>query len=397
MREAKADFPALAKGLSYLDWAASAQKPQEVLDAISEFERSSYANVHRGVYKLAERATQAFEDARGTVARFIGAATEETLFTSGTTGGINALARSLEPAINEGDEILVSIMEHHSNFVPWQQLARRRGAAFKTIPLTPTFRLDLDAARKLITARTKVIAVAHVSNVLGVINPIPELAALARANGALLVVDGAQAAPHTHIRVHELGCDAYAFSAHKLYGPTGVGALWVRKDLLETLEPPAFGGEMVREVTVEQTSWNDLPWRFEPGTPPITQAIGFASAIRYIERIGIDAIVRHERELIAYALEKLRSVPGLALLGPSDTHDRLGVFSFTLENVHPHDIAQTLDERGIAIRASHHCAQPLHCALGIDASARASIGIPTSREDIDRLVAALGEVRKVFG
>jgi cysteine desulfurase / selenocysteine lyase len=395
----RAEFPILqqqfgGKPLVYLDTAASAQKPREVLEAMRQFYEQSYANVHRGIYSLAEQATASYEEARETMAQFINAQPEEVIFTRGTTDGLNMIARAITQTLQEGDEILVSGMEHHSNFVPWQQLAMQHKLALKIIELTPDDTLDLEDMARKITSRTRVIAVMHVSNVLGTINPIRQIAQLAHQQGALLIVDGAQAVAHMPVDVKDLDADIYAFSSHKMYGPEGVGVLYGKRELLEKLPPATWGGEMVKQVTVEQTSWNDLPYKFEPGTPPITQAVGMAKAASFLQGIGMRRIERYEQELTEYTIQRLLQLPNLQVIGPR--HTRTGAISFSLLGIHAHDVAQILDSEGIAVRAGNHCTQPLHCSKGIDATVRISLGVYNTRDDIDKTIAALRKVQEIF-
>jgi cysteine desulfurase/selenocysteine lyase len=391
------DFPLLANSrLAYLDSAASTQKPQPVLDAMQRFYTTSYANVHRGIYPLAEQATAAYEAARQKVAKFINAQTAEVILTRGTTDSLNLLARALCANLVPGDEVVVTEMEHHSNFVPWQQLAKQKSLTLKVIAITPDDTLDMEDARTKITERTRVVAVTHVSNVLGTINPIQELARLAHARGAFLVVDGAQAVAHLKTDVKALDADFYAFSSHKMYGPDGVGVLYGRRELLEQLEPSAWGGEMVSEVKLEESTWNEVPYRFEPGTPPITQAVGLGAAIDYLQMIGMEKVMAHERDVATYALEQFNTLKGVRLLGPHDQSLRLGVFAFVVDSIHPHDVAQVLADNGVAVRAGSHCAGPLHSAKGLDATTRASIGLYTTQEDIDRLIAGLRKAQEIF-
>jgi cysteine desulfurase / selenocysteine lyase len=400
----RADFPILdqevnGKPLAYLDSAVTAQKPRQVLDAMTSFYETSYGNVHRGVYTLAERATEAFEGARERVARFVNApSSRELIFTRNATEGLNLVAyawglTNLGPA----DLVVVSELEHHSNFVPWQYIAKRTGAEFRMIPLTDSGELDLDALEALAAeGRIKVVATNLVSNALGTINPVERLAAWAHERDAIMVVDAAQAAPHMAIDVQALGCDFLAFSAHKLCGPSGVGALWGRRELLEEMEPFNLGGHMIRKVQFEETTWGDLPHKFEAGTSPIAEAVGFGAAVDYLTGVGLEAIEQHEHELAAYALERLRDVPGIVLYGPAPDR-RAGIVSFNMDGVHPHDVAQVLDWEGVAIRAGHHCCQPLMHRLGVAATNRASFYLYTLPEEIDRLTEGLFRVRKVFG
>jgi cysteine desulfurase / selenocysteine lyase len=400
----RADFPILAqeingKPLAYLDSAVTAQKPRQMLDAMTSFYETSYANVHRGVYALAERATEAFEGAREKVARFVNApSSREIIFTRNATEALNLVAYAWGFSnLGPGDVVVVTELEHHSNFVPWQYVAKRRGAEFRMIPLTESGELDLDALDGLAhEGQVKVVATNLVSNALGTINPVERLAAWAHEQGAIMVADAAQGAPHRKIDVQALGCDFLAFSAHKLCGPSGVGALWGRRELLEAMEPFNLGGHMIRKVQFEETTWGDLPHKFEAGTAPIAEAVGFGAAIDYVSAAGIEAIEQHEHELLAYALEKISDVPGIQLYGPS-ANRRAGIVSFNMEGVHPHDVAQVLDWEGVAIRAGHHCCQPLMQRLGVAATNRASFYLYTVPEEIDRLADGLFRVRKVFG
>jgi cysteine desulfurase / selenocysteine lyase len=400
----RADFPILAqevngKPLAYLDSAVTAQKPRQVLDAMTQFYETSYGNVHRGVYALAERATEAFEGARERIARFVNApSSRELIFTRNATEGLNLVAYAWGLTnLGPGDLVVVTELEHHSNFVPWQYIAKRTGAGFRMIPLTDSGELDIDALDEIAAdGRVKVVATNLVSNALGTINPVERLSSWAHERDAIMVVDGAQAAPHLAIDVQAIGCDFFAFSAHKLCGPSGVGALWGRRELLEEMEPFNLGGHMIRKVQFEETTWGDLPHKFEAGTSPIAEAVGFGAAVDYITAAGLEAIERHEHELAAYALERLRDVPGIVLYGPP-AERRAGIVSFNIEGIHPHDVAQVLDWEGVAIRAGHHCCQPLMHRLGVAATNRASFYLYTVPEEIDRLADGLLRVRKVFG
>ncbi|EKP94705.1 SufS family cysteine desulfurase [Thermaerobacter subterraneus] len=396
------DFPILqrtvhGRPLAYLDSAATSQKPAAVIDALAAFYRESNANVHRGIHTLAEEATAAYEGARARTAAFLGACEDEIVFTRGTTEALNMVAwgwafHHLQP----GDTILVTLMEHHSNLVPWQQVAARGGFQLRAVPLTPDGRLDTEAFTRLLEAhRPRVVALAHMSNVLGTINPVPELARQARAAGAVVVVDGAQSVPHLPVDVGSLGADFLAFSAHKMLGPTGLGVLYGRRERLAEMEPLLGGGGMIRRVEVDRSTWADPPQRFEAGTPPIAEAAAFTAALDYLQRLGLEAVAAHERELVRYAWERLQQVPGLVLYGPGPEH-RGGVLSFTLEGVHPHDLAQVLDGEGVAIRAGHHCTQPLHRHLGVVATARASFYIYNDRDDVDRLVDGIEKARRLL-
>ena len=399
----RADFPIFAqaihgKPLAYLDSAVSAQKPRQVLDTIREFYETSYGNVHRGVYTLSERSTEAYEGARGKVAAFVNAPSpREIVFTRNATEAINLVAYAWGLAtLGPGDVVVVTELEHHSNFVPWQYVAKRTGAEFRTIRLTDAGELDLDSLGDVDAGgNLKVVAANYVSNALGTINPVERLATWAHERGALMVVDAAQAAPHRRVDVQALGCDFLAFSAHKMCGPTSVGALWGRHELLAAMEPFNLGGHMIRAVKLEETTWGEVPAKFEAGTQPIAEAVGFGAAVDYLEEIGLEAIEQHEHELVAYALERMSELPGLTLYGPPP-EQRAGIVSFNVDGVHPHDVSQVLDYEGVAIRAGHHCCQPLMARLGVAATNRASFYLYTVPEEIDRLVGGLQKVRKVF-
>jgi cysteine desulfurase/selenocysteine lyase len=403
-RALRADFPILAqeingKPLAYLDSAVTAQKPRQMLEAMTSFYETSYANVHRGVYTLAERATEALEGARDKVARLVNAPSSRTLiFTRNATESLNLVAYAWGLTnLGPGDAVVVTELEHHSNFVPWQYIARRTGADFRMIPLTESGELDLASLDGIAaTGEIKVVATNLVSNALGTVNPVDRLTAWAHEHGAIMVVDAAQAAPHRAIDVQALGCDFLAFSAHKLCGPSGVGALWGRRELLEAMEPFNLGGHMIKKVQFEETTWGDLPHKFEAGTSPIAEAVGFGAAVDYITGVGLEAIEQHEHDLVTYALERLADVPGILLYGPPPER-RAGIVSFNMDGVHPHDVAQVLDWEGVAIRAGHHCCQPLMQRLGVAATNRASFYLYTVPEEIDRLVEGLLRVRKVFG
>jgi cysteine desulfurase/selenocysteine lyase len=397
----RADFPILGREvhgrpLVYLDSAASSQKPRAVIDAMSDYLSMHHANVHRGAHELSVEATDAYERARATVAAFIGAASpDEVVFTRGTTESINLVAYAWGQSLKPGDEIVLTVMEHHSNLVPWQLLAERSGATIRYAELTPEGRLDLDHLGSLIGTATRLVGVTHVSNTLGVMNPIAEIATLAHEAGALCLVDGAQATPHGGVDVDALGCDFYAFSAHKMCGPTGIGALWGRPELLEAMPPFQGGGEMISEVRLEGSTWAPVPAKFEAGTPAIAEAVGFGAAVEYLESVGLDAIRAHEEEIARYALDRLGELEHLRIVGP--TENRLGVISFLYGDIHAHDLATILDRRGVAIRAGHHCNQPLMEYLGVDATARASFYLYTTRAEIDTLVEALLAARDLFG
>jgi cysteine desulfurase/selenocysteine lyase len=400
----RADFPILAqeingKPLAYLDSAVTAQKPRQMLDAMTHFYETSYANVHRGVYSLAERATEAFEGAREKVARLVNApSSRELIFTRNATESLNLVAYAWGLTnLGPGDLVVVTELEHHSNFVPWQYVAKRTGAEFRMIPLTDGGELDLGALETIgAGGEVKVVATNLVSNALGTINPVERLTKWAHDQGAIMVIDAAQGAPHRVIDVQAIGCDFLAFSAHKLCGPSGVGALWGRRELLEAMEPFNLGGHMIKKVQFEETTWGDLPHKFEAGTSPIAEAVGFGAAVDYITGVGLEAIEQHEHELVSYALERLAEVPGIILYGPPPDR-RAGIVSFNMEGVHPHDVAQVLDWEGVAIRAGHHCCQPLMQRLGVAATNRASFYLYTVPKEIDRLAEGLLRVRKVFG
>jgi cysteine desulfurase/selenocysteine lyase len=400
----RADFPIFeqtfhGKSLAFLDSAASSQKPRQMLAAMQEFYETSYANVHRGVYQLAERATEALERSREKVRALMNApAAREVIFVRNATEGLNLVAYAWGlNNLGPGDVVLVTELEHHSNFVPWQYIARKTGAAFRMIPLDDEGELRLDALDELAGGeRVKVVAIGVVSNSLGTVNPVARLAAWAHEQGAIMVADAAQAAPHRRLDVQALGCDFVAISAHKMCGPSGVGALWGRAELLETMEPFLVGGHMIRSVKAEGTTWGELPHKFEAGTAPMAEAVGFAAAIDYLEDVRFDAIEQHEHDLAAYALDRLGELPWVTTYGPPPER-RAGIVSFNIDGVHPHDVAQVLDFEGIAIRAGHHCCQPLMARLGVAATNRASFYLYTIPEEIDRLVDALHIVKKTFG
>jgi cysteine desulfurase/selenocysteine lyase len=389
------DFPGLAGNWAYLDTAATAQKPQVVIDAIARAYGPDYATVHRGVYERSATMTLRFEEAREKVARFIGAPSpNEVVFLRGATEAINLIANSWGERLVAGDRILISALEHHSNIVPWQLLRDRTGIIIDVAPLTADGRIDEDALIAMLTPRTKLVAIAHVSNVLGGVADIARLAAAAHGVGALLLADGCQAAPRLAIDVAALGCDFYVFSGHKLYGPTGIGVLWGRAELLESMPPWQGGGAMIETVTFEKTTYAPPPGRFEPGTPHITGVMGLAAAIDYVEGIGLATIHAHEAELVAAARAALGQINSVTLFGPEAS---AGILSFAIEGVHPHDIGTILDESGVAIRAGHHCAQPLMALLGVPATARASFGIYNDLDDVARLVAGIERVTRIFG
>lgn len=404
MSKYRADFPILGQtvndeDLVYLDNAATSQKPQAVIDAIVNYYRNDNANVHRGVHTLAERATAQFEAVRQKVARFINAPTsEEIIYTKGTTEALNWVARSYgERFVKTGDEIVISYAEHHSNLVPWQELAKRVGATLKYLELTADGAVDLAKAEATITAKTAIVAVNQASNVLGVANPLEQIAQLAHQNDAILVVDGAQGAPHMVTDVQKMGADFYAFSGHKLLAPTGIGILWGKGELLAQMAPLEFGGEMIDWVELTQSSYKKAPLKFEGGTQNIEGVIGLGAALDYLEQVGMDKITAYEQELVAYVLPKLQAIPGLKIYGPKDPKKHTGVISFNLDQIHPHDVATALDMEGIAIRAGHHCAQPLMRYLDVAATARASFYFYNTKQDADRLVEALLLTKEFFG
>jgi cysteine desulfurase/selenocysteine lyase len=397
----RADFPVLHQQvhghpLAYLDNAASAQRPAAVIEAMAGYYRRDHANVHRGVHTLSQRATDAYEGAREKLRRFVNAgSTKEIIYTRGTTESINLVAQSwARPQLGPGDEVLVSHLEHHANIVPWQIVCGQTGASLKVIPMTHAGELDLAAAGELIGPRTKVLAVGHVSNALGTINPVRELAAMARRAGAVVVVDGAQGVPHMQVDVQALGCDFYAFSGHKMFGPTGIGALWGRRELLEAMPPWQGGGDMILSVSFEKTTYNELPWKFEAGTPIIAGAIGLGAAVDYLESLDLQSAHAWEAELLAHATEAVSAVPGLQIIGTA--RDKVAVVSFTLAGVHPHDIGTIVDHAGIAIRTGHHCAMPVMEYYGVPATARASFAFYNTKAEADRLAAALVQAREVF-
>ena len=397
----RADFPILARRihghrLVYLDSAGSSQAPEAVIRTVAEHARAHHANVHRGVYTLSEESSEHYEAARATVAGFIGAADRgEVIFTRGTTESINLVAGSFGEGFEPGDAIVLTEMEHHSNIVPWQLLAQRRGVELRWAPITDGGLLDMDAFRALIDERVRLVACVHVSNVLGTRNPVQEIAAAAHAVGARVLVDAAQSVPHLPFDVGALGADFVAFSGHKMLGPTGIGVLWARREILDAMPPWQGGGGMIRTVAREGSTWAAVPQRFEAGTPPIAQAIGLAEAVRYLQALGMERVAAHDAALVHTAIERLDEVPGLRLLGPRT--GRVAAIAFALDGVHAHDLATILDRRGVAVRAGHHCTMPLHARLGVTASARASFHVYNTPDDVDVLVEALLAAREVFG
>jgi cysteine desulfurase/selenocysteine lyase len=388
----RGDFPILervvnGRPLVYLDSAASSQRPRTVIEAMTRYYERNHANVHRSIHTLGEEATELYELARDRVQRFIGAASrEEVVFTRGTTDGLGLMAETIGRTLRAGDEIVVTELEHHSNLVPWQLVARDRGAVLKAVPVRADGTLDLGAYDRLLTPRTKVVAFAHVSNVLGTINPVLDMVRRARKVGAITVVDGAQAAPHLRLDMSVLECDFYVFSGHKMLGPTGIGVLYGRREILDRLEPGRGGSEMIKEVWIDHAQWNDLPWRFEPGTPPIAEAVGFTAAIEYLEKLGMERIAEHEASLAARAQNGLAALPGVRVFGPPAAEPRGAVVAFTVDGLHPHDVAALLDAEGIAVRAGHHCAMPLMRCLGVVGTSRASFSVFNSPDEVDLLV-----------
>jgi cysteine desulfurase / selenocysteine lyase len=410
----RADFPILGRSvrgghpLIYLDSGATSHKPRQVLDAEHDFYTMHNAGVHRGAHLLAEEATDAYEGARVRVADFIGADAGEVIFTKSATEGLNLIAYAMSNAatagpeaerfrVGPGDEILITEMEHHANLVPWQQLCLRTGATLRWFGVTPEGRLDLGNIDELLTDRTKLVAVTHQSNVTGVIPPVTELARLAHARGALVVVDGAQSAPHQVVDVSTLGADFFAFSSHKMVGPSGIGVLWGRRELLEAMPPYVTGGSMIEIVRMEASTFLPPPERFEAGVPPAAQAVGLAAACDYLDGLGMANIVAHEEALTAHALEAISAIPGVRVLGPLSTTDRGGAVSFEVDQIHPHDVGQVLDELGIAVRTGHHCAWPLHRALGVQASTRASFYLYNTHDEVDALADGIRQAQKFFG
>ncbi len=395
------DFPALEQTvnghpLAYFDNAASAQKPQAVIDAIAHAYAYDYSNVHRGVHTLSQKATDAYEGARETARRFLGAArTEEVIFVRGTTEAINLVADSFVlPRLQSGDEVLISAMEHHSNIVPWQLVCQQADAVLKVVPINDRGELELDAYEAMLGPRTKIVAMGHISNALGTINPAEKIVSLAHECGVPVLFDGAQAAPHTALDLEALGCDFYTISGHKLFGPTGIGALYARSERLAEMEPYQGGGEMIRSVTFEQTEYNDPPHKFEAGTPNIVGAIGLGAVMEYLEGIGFDAIAAHEHDLLEYATARLSEIPEVKILGTAA--EKASLVSFNIEGVHAHDVGTILDQDGIAVRAGHHCAQPVMDRFGVPGTARASFSFYNTRDEIDRMIASVRHVLEIF-
>ena len=397
------DFPALqetvhGKPFVFLDSAASSQKPVQVLDAMDSVYRTTYANVHRGVYCNSEHATELYDQAREKIARFIGSPSpEQIIFVRNATEGLNLVAYSYgRHFLQAGDEVLLTQLEHHANFVPWLELARERGVKLKFIPLTPQGTLDLSKLDELLTPQVKLVTFAHVSNVLGTITDPRPLIARAHAIGAKVIVDGCQAAPHMPVNVQELDCDFYAFSGHKMLGPTGIGVLYGKRELLEAMPPFLTGGDMINSVSMEGATWADIPVKFEAGTPSFVESIGLGAAVDYLSTLGMDAVRAHEHEIVSYALERLIEVPGVTILGPTDPEIRGGAVAFTVKGIHPHDLGTLLDREGVAIRTGHHCAQPLHTCLGLTASARASFYVYNEPREVDALIEAIYKAKQIL-
>lgn len=401
LKAVRKDFPILDQEvhdepLVYLDSAATTQKPKQVLEVIQTYYEQDNANVHRGVHTLAERATQVYEGAREKVRSFIGAAsTKEIIFTRGTTTSLNWLARHVQSLLGPGDEILISIMEHHANLIPWQEVCRATGATLRYVYLKDG-QLDVQAFQASLSEKTKFVSLTHVSNVLGTVNPIKELTALAHQVGALVGVDAAQSVSHLSVDVQDLDVDFLVFSGHKLYGPTGIGVLYGKETLLEQVNPLEFGGEMIAQVTEQEASWKELPWRLEAGTPNMAGAIGLGAAIDYLKQLDLEEIAQHEADLMDYTLPRLMAIDGVTVYGPKAASDRVGVIAFNLEGLHPHDVATALDYQGVAVRAGHHCAQPLLTYLGIQSALRASFALYNTREDCDRFLEAVRQTKEFF-
>jgi cysteine desulfurase/selenocysteine lyase len=404
VEEIRGDFPILSttvhgKPLTYLDSGATSQKPASVIEAIDSYYRTSNANIHRAVYELGERSTELYEDAKRRVAAFIGGAFEETIFVRNVTEAINLVRWTwARENVMPGERVVITEMEHHSNLVPWQLLRQERDATLEYLQVDDEGKLDLaQLDEKLSEGGVKLVALTHVSNVLGTVNPVAEIARRAHAAGAFVLVDGAQAVPQMPVDMAEIGADFYGFTGHKALGPTGIGVLWARRELLEEMPPFLAGGDMIKTVDYDFSNWNDLPWKFEAGTSSLAPGVGLGAAVDYLSALGMDAVRAHEQELTAYALERLGDIPALKVHGPRDAADRGGIVSFEIEGLHPHDIAQICDGEGVCIRAGHHCAQPLMRRLGVPATARASFHVYNTKDDVDRLVDALHKAKSVFG
>jgi cysteine desulfurase/selenocysteine lyase len=393
-----AQFPILARpGLVYLDSAATAQTPEPVLAEMDRIYRHSNANIHRGVYPLAQEATDAFEGARRFIADWLGASVDETIFTKNVTEAINLVAYSWgRRNVSAGDRVLITEMEHHSNIVPWQLLCAEVGAELRYVPVTSDYQLDLSALESELAAGPKLLAITHISNVLGTVNPLEDIIRRAHDAGALVLVDGAQAVPHHRVDVRSLGADFYGFTGHKVYGPTGVGVLYARRELLEAMPPFLGGGDMISKVDFFESTWNALPWKFEAGTSPYVEAAGLGAAIRWLDSLGVEAVEAHESAVVRYALERIGEVDGVSIIGPGWSDSRGTAISFAVDGVHPHDVAEILARDGVCVRAGHHCAQPLMRCLGVPATSRASIGVHNTTADVDRLIDGLAEVQRIF-
>ena len=396
--DVRADFPVFERGFAYIDSAATSQKPRAVIDAMSAYYERSNANVHRGVYALAQEATDLFEGARERIAAFVGGEADTTIFTRNATEALNLVAYAWgREHVGEGDEVLITHMEHHSNIVPWQLLCSERGAKLRYLGVSEDGQLSLDELDSVLAeGRVKLVSVAHVSNVLGTINPVAEIATRARSAGAVSVIDASQAVPQMPVDVGAIGADFYAWTGHKALGPTGIGVLHGRRELLQKMRPFLGGGDMIATVGFDSSTWNELPWKFEAGTSPIAEAVGLGAAIDYLAGLGMESVRAHERDLTAYTLERLGEIEGLRTFGPPDPAARGGVVSFELSGIHPHDVAELCNREGVCIRAGHHCAQPLMREMGVPATARASFHVYNDRADVDRLVAALAKAREVF-
>ncbi len=401
VNEVRKDFPVLHQmvnghPLVYLDNGATSQKPRAVIDTVSHYYETYNANIHRGVHFLSENATREYEAARDTAQKFINAADRrEVIYVRGTTEGINLVAQAYgRPRLKAGDEIVISTMEHHSNIVPWQMLCQQTGAKLKVVPVTDEGEFEFEAYLKLLGPKTRIVATVHLSNSLGTINPVKKIVEAAKAQGAMTLLDGAQSVPHIPVDVQDIGCDFYAFSGHKVFGPTGIGVLYGRQELLDDMEPYQGGGDMIRTVSFEETTYNDLPHKFEAGTPNIVGAIGLAAALDYVSNLGIDAIAAHEDDVVAYATEKVADIPGIRIIGTAP--EKSGIISFLMDGVHPHDIGTVLDSQGIAIRAGHHCTMPLMKRFGVAATSRASFALYNTKEEADALVAGIWKVKEMF-
>ena len=395
------DFPILkqkinGKRLVYLDNAATSHKPLSVIDAESNYYGEFNSNIYRSLHTLCQKATNEFEKTRNKIAKFINAKEEEIIFTKGTTESLNMAANGLKHILKKGDEIVLTVMEHHSNIVPWQQIAKEKGAVLKFIPITKDYRLDMDAAKKIISKKTKIVSVVYISNALGTINPVKEIAELAHKNNAIFIIDAAQAVPSTKIDVKDVDCDFLAFSAHKMLGPTGVGVLYGKHKMLEQLTPFNFGGHMIREVTLNDSTWNEIPWKFEGGTQNIAGVIAFGKAIEYLNDIGMNRIKKNDEELTGYALEQIKNVKNVKIIGPSDNKNRSAIISFHIDGMHPHDVSELLDREGVAVRGGHHCCMPLMKVLKIPGTTRASFYIYNTKEDVDVFIEALKKAIEVF-